>query len=188
MRFPAILLFGALASLPAIVPGSAYGQSQTPAATPQPAATSTTTQTVAPAQGKAASVPNAKPATVKVWTNDDLPYLRSGHGVSIVGDRSPQNISATSRASSQDKNAAWYRNQVATLREEIDKLDAKIAKLKAFLNGENVGEQASMHPKMVPTPQDQLKQAQARRQVDWEKMEDLIDRARHNGIEPGALR
>jgi hypothetical protein len=41
---------------------------------------------------------------------------------------------------------------------------------------------------MVPSPQEQLKQMEAKRQADAAKMDDLLDRARHNGIEPGALR
>jgi hypothetical protein len=66
-------------------------------------------------------------------------------------------------ASSQEKDPAWYRKQLAPLREEIDKLDPQIAKLQAYLSGENVGEQASLHAKMVPTPQEQLKQMEAKR-------------------------
>jgi hypothetical protein len=45
-----------------------------------------------------------------------------------------------------------------------------------------------MHRQLVPSPQDQLKQMEAKRQRDAAKVEDLLDRARHNGIKPGALR
>jgi len=78
--------------------------------------------------------------------------------------------------------------KLATLRAEIDKLDAKIAKMQAFLKGENVGEQASLHPKMVPSPQEQMKQMEDKRAKDVEKVNDLLDRARHNDIAPGELR
>ena len=88
----------------------------------------------------------------------------------------------------QEKDPAWYRKQLSPLRAEIDKLDPEIAKLKAFLSGENVSDPSTIHRKLVPTPQDQLKQMEAKRQADEAKVEDLLDRARHNGIEPGALR
>jgi hypothetical protein len=97
-------------------------------------------------------------------------------------------VSATSKGYSLEKDPAWYRRQLEPLRAEIEKLDAQIPKMQAFLNGENVGEQASLHPKMVPSPQEQLKQMEAKRQADAAKVDDLLDRARHNGTEPGALR
>jgi hypothetical protein len=184
MRFPSIALSGTLLLFIALGPGSACGQSQTPAASqqePVPASAQPTR-----AQDQASPLPNAKPA--KVWTNDEIKNLPSKDDVSIVGKPATQNASATSNTLPPEKDAAWYRRQLATLHDEIDKLDPQIAKLQAYLSGENVGEQASIHPKRVPTPQDQLKQMQAKRQADLAKIDDLLDRARHNGILPGALR
>ena len=183
MRFQRLFLFAVLVSSLAAVPGLGYGQSQPTASTQQ---SSTTSTPQPPAQAQAAPIANAKPA--KVWTNDEIDTLRSNHSVSVVGNRAPQKVSATSKGYSLEKDPAWYRRQLEPLREEIDKLDAQIPKMQAFLNGENVGEQASLHPKMVPSPQEQLKQMEAKRQADAGKMDDLLDRARHNGIEPGALR
>jgi phosphoenolpyruvate carboxylase len=183
MRFQRLFLFAVLVSLLAVVPGLGYGQSQPTASTQQP---STTNAPQPPAQAQAAPIANAKPA--KVWTNDEIDTLRSNHSVSVVGNRAPQKVSATSKGYSLEKDPAWYRRQLEPLRAEIDKLDAQIPKMQAFLNGENVGEQASLHPKMVPSPQEQLKQMEAKRQADAAKMDDLLDRARHNGIEPGTLR
>jgi hypothetical protein len=181
MRFQTILLFAALVSLQAMVPGTCSGQSQPATAIPQPAVSST-----APSESQANPLPNAKPA--KVWTNDEIDTLHNHSGVSVVGNRTPQNVSATSKVHSQEKDPAWYRNQLATLRAEIDKLDPQIAKLQAFLSGENISDPPTMHHKLFPTPQDQLKQMEAKRQADETKIEDLLDRARHNGIQPGALR
>ena len=183
MRFQRLFLFAVLVSLLAVVPGLGYGQSQPTASTQQP---STANAPQPPAQAQAAPIANAKPA--KVWTNDEIDTLRSNHSVSVVGNRAPHKVSATSKGYSLEKDPAWYRRQLEPLREEIDKLDAQIPKMQAFLNGENVGEQASLHPKMVPSPQEQLKQMEAKRQADAAKMDDLLDRARHNNIEPGALR
>jgi len=181
MRFYSTFLFAALVSLLAVAPGSGHGQSQSPAATEQPTPTS-----APPPQAQAASIPNAKPA--KVWTNDEIDALRNSYSVSVVGNRPPQNVSATSKGYSMEKDPAWYRRQLEPLRADIDRLNGQIAKMQAFLNGEIISDRASLHPKMVPTPQEQLKQMQDKRQADQQKMDDLLDRARHNGVEPGALR
>jgi hypothetical protein len=183
MRFQRLFRFAALVSLLAMGPGSMYGQSQPVAATQQPAAESAPPP---PRQAQAAPLANAKPA--KVWTSDEIETLRSKQGVSVVGNHTPQKVSATSKLYLQEKDPAWYRKQLSSLRAEIDKLDPEIAKLKAFLSGENVSDPSTIHRKLVPTPQDQLKQMEAKHQADEAKVEDLLDRARHNGIEPGALR
>jgi hypothetical protein len=176
-------LFAVMVLLLAMAPGSCVGQSQPPAATQQPAAESAPPP---PPETQAAPIANAKP--VKVWTNDEIGILRNKQGVSVVGNSKPQTVSVTSKGYSQEKDPAWYRSQLAPVRAEIDKLDPEIAKLKAFVSGENVSDLPTMHRKLVPTPQDQLKQKEAQRQADEAKIEDLLDRARHNGIEPGALR
>ena len=154
-------------------PQAPSGQPASPGAPPTP-------------QAEAAPIPNAKPA--RVWTNDEIDTLRNNHSVSVVGNRPPQNVSATSKGYSMEKDPAWYRKQLTPLRAEIDKLDGQIAKMQAFLSGENVSDPASLHPKRIPTPQEQLKQMQAKRHADQQKIEDLLDRARHNDVEPGALR
>jgi hypothetical protein len=185
MRFRTLFKFAVLVSLLAMVAGSVCGQSQSPEATQSPAAT-IAPPPLPPPQTQAAPLSNAKPA--KVWTNDEIDTLRNNHSVSVVGvNRAPQNVHATSKGYSQEKDAAWYRKQLAPLREDVDKLDPQIAKFKAFLSGENVSDPPTMHQRLVPSPQDQLKQLQTKRQADAAKIEDLLDRARHNGIESGSL-
>lgn len=157
------------------------GQSQS-ADTSQPA-----TASAPPSQTQATPLPNAKPA--KVWTNDEIDTLRNDHGVSVVGkNQTTQNASAKTTVHPTDKDPAWYRKQLEPLEAEIAKLDGQIAKLQAFLNGENVSDPATMHRQMVPTPQDQLKQLEEKRAKDVDKVNDLLDRARHNDIPPGELR
>lgn len=189
MSFRRLFFIVVFVSLLAVVAGSGYGQSQTAPAT-QPPSTATPSAPSSTAQDQTAPIPNANAG--KVWTNEDIGTLRQGNGISVVGKNLPQKMSATSKTTQrtipQEKNPAWYRTQLAQLQAEIDKLDGKITKLKAFLSGENVSDPPSMYRRMVPTPQDQLKQAESNRQADAAKMEDLLDRARHNGIEPGALR
>jgi hypothetical protein len=184
MRFQTLFLLAALVSLLAVAPGSGYGQSQTPAATQQPSATSAPLP-----RAQAAPIANSK--SDKVWTNDEVDTLRNNQGVSVVGNRTPQNARAKSNMYSMEKDPAWYRRQLAPLRAEIEKLDGQIEQTKAFLSGEKVNDQpASYHAYYsVPgNPQNQLKQMEAKRQADQSKIDDLLDRARHNGIEPGALR
>lgn len=185
MKFRTIFLFAVLVSSLAMAPGACFGQSQTPAATEQPAAVSAP---MPPQTSPSASIPNARPA--KVWTNDEIDVMHNNHSVSVVGNHAPQKVSptATTRGYSQDRNPAWYKNQLEPLRAEIEKLNPQIAKLKAFLSGENVSDPTTGHERRNPTPQDQLKQLQAKREADETKIDDLLDRARHNGIEPGQLR
>jgi hypothetical protein len=191
MRMTAFFHSGALVFLFATALGTSYGQSTAPAptATQQPAAASTTS---AAPQGQAAPLPNAKPS--KVWTNDEIGALRSGGGVSVVGDHAPQKVSAAStktKGYSQEKDPAWYRNQLQPLQAEIEKLDAQIEKTKAFLNGEKVNDQLSSthaYYGVAGNPQDQLEKLEAKRDKDVAKLNDLLDRARYNDIPPGALR
>src|SRR5579864_1004112 len=100
MRFKALFPYAALVSMLAAVPGSGYGQSQSSAAAQQPS----TTSALAP-QSKAAPLANAKPD--KVWTNDEIDILRNNQGVSVDGNRAPQNASAKSDRYSMEKDPAW---------------------------------------------------------------------------------
>jgi hypothetical protein len=117
--------------------------------------------------------------------------LPNNHSVSVVGNRTPQNASATSKGYSLEKDPGWYRRQLAPLRAEIEKLDGQIEQTKAFLSGEKVSDPPApfrAYFSAAGNPQDQLKRMEARRQADAAKVDDLLDLARHNSIEPGALR
>jgi hypothetical protein len=186
MKFQILFLIGVLTPCLAIVPASAHAQSQSQAAAPQPADASAPQP---PPQAQAAPLANAKPA--KVWTNEEIESLPKDRGISVVGKQTTQKPSATtSRSNSGAKDPTWYRRQIQPLREEIEKLDGQIEKTKAFLNGDKVNDPASVRAyiSMPGNPQDQLKRLETRRQADQAKLDDLLDRARHNGVEPGALR
>jgi len=183
MKPRTILAFGVVVSLLAIAPKANHGQSQSPQAAQQPSAAST----VASASPQGEATPQAKPA--KVWTNDEIDVLRNDHSVSTVGTGvSPKSASVAARPKTPGKDPAWYRRQLRPLQADIDKLDGQIAKMKAFLSGEYVGDPPTIRHQMVPSPQEQLKQMEAKRQADAAKIDDLLDQARHDGIEPGALR
>jgi hypothetical protein len=169
-----------LVSSLALVAAVGFGQSQSPEA--QPASTSGPSNT-SPGQTTAST----KTTTVKVWTNDDIVTMPYSHTKPATGSQGIKNVSTTSKPA-QEKDPAWYRKQLAPLNAEIEKLDPQIAKLKAFLSGENVSEPPTTHRQLVPTPKDQLQQMETKRNADAAKVDDLMDRARHNGIEPGQLR
>ena len=169
-------LFLSLVVLVAIAFWAAKGQTQS-----QAPATSQTS----PAQNPPAT--GGKPA--KVWTNDDVGALRNNDNVSVVGNNAgPKKTSARSQSNSYEKDPAWYRTQLATLQAEVGKLDSQIAKLQEFIKGGNVSESQPYYHGPPGNPQDQLNRLEKKRQADAGKIDDLLDRARHNSIEPGALR
>ena len=194
MRTRRFLPIAAALSLFAVAPGAAHTQSasSSSAATQQTDGVSAA-GAAAPA-GQSTPSPNAKPG--KVWTNDEIDRLSGDHGVSVVGKNAPRNAGARSpstntKSYSQDKDPAWYRDQLQPLQAEIEKLDAQIEKTKAFLNGEKVNDvPASTHAYygVAGNPQEQLTKLEAKRDKDVAKVNDLLDRARHNDIPPGALR
>ena len=166
------------------MPFMARAQSPTPATTTQQSGAN------APAQSSQGDAPDAtQPKPVKVWTNEEVGALHNQNSISVVGQKpSTKKVSAASGTNSQEKNPAWYQKQLAPLREDIEKIGPQIARLQAFLNGENVSDTPTMHRQLVPSPSEQLKQLEAKRTADQVKIDDLLDRARKNGVEPGALR
>jgi len=199
MRKPWLFFGGALAFLLFLAPVTGHAQSgaaapaaaqssqQPAAASPAPAPAVSSTSV---AQSPAAPIANAKPA--KVWTNEDMGKLSGG--VSVVGKPASPNTSSTSakpRGYSMEKDPNWYRKQLQPLQAEIDQLNTQIEKTKAFLSGDNVNDTSGTvlaYYGFPGNPQDQLKKLQARRDKDVAKVDDLLDRARHNDIPPGALR
>jgi hypothetical protein len=190
MRKPSLFFGGALAFLLFLAPVTGHAQSGTAApaaASPAPAPAVSSTSV---AQSQAAPIANAKPA--KVWTNEDMGKLSGG--VSVVGKPPSPNASSTSakpRGYSMEKDPNWYRKQLQPLQAEIDQLNAQIEKTKAFLSGDHVNDTSGTiraYYGVPGNPQDQLKKLEARRDKDVATVNDLLDRARHNDIPPGALR
>ena len=191
MRNLSVFRLGSLAVISALAAGTGFAQAapSAPPATQQPAETNTSS--TAP-QTPPAPPPAAKPA--KVWTNDEINNLTKDSGVSVVGKDAARNASSTStrtKGYSMEKDPAWYRRQLQPLQEEIARLDVQIEKTKAFLNGDKVNEPMTSYHAFysVPgNPQEQLEKFEAKRNKDSAMVNDLLDRARHNGVEPGDLR
>jgi hypothetical protein len=160
-----------------------YGQSQTQAGS-QPPSAADTSQT-APPKTQAAT----KPKPARVWNNDQVGKLPDADGVMVAGDDTDaKRTDAIAQKAASEENAARYRRQLAPLRLDIAKIDVQIAKLHNFLSGEHVNEPPPQYPGLSANPQDQLKQLEKRRAADAAKISDLEERARYDGILPGALR
>jgi hypothetical protein len=162
--------------------------------------TSTTTQTPAPAsadQDKDKDKTKKKPK--KVWTNDEISTVSGG--ISVVGDSSASSSAApASRKSAEsdsdgggtakEKQVATYRDQIQKLRAQIDAADKKINDLRNFkadntspTGGINMNKGYNMTPL-----EDQVKQLEEQKKQIQAKIEALEDEARKNGIEAGELR
>ena len=177
-------LSAVLLSLLLAAPGALHCQSQAAAPAVQPATASAPVD-----QGQSATQPKAKP--VKVWDNDQVNMLSNDHSVSVVGSKAQPGAVAVKKALPPEKDPAWYRRQLQPLQAEITKLDGQIEKTKAFLSGEKVNDPpADKHAYygLPGDPQEQLKQLEDKRAKDVERVNDLLDRARHNEIPPGELR
>ena len=123
--------------------------------------------------------------TKKVWTDDDFHGLG---GVSVVGD-AKANSKSHSTTSGKDATASNYKQQLAKLQAQLDDINNKIAELKNFNGDSNkdTGIQAN-HRLNRGSVSDQIAQFEKKKAQVAEQMQKIYDDARHNGIEPGALR
>ena len=121
----------------------------------------------------------------KVWTDDDLHGLG---GVSVVGD-TKANSRGHSANSGKEATAANYKQQLAKLQAQLDDINNKIAELKSFNGDSNkdTGIQAN-HRLNRGSVSDQIAQLETKKVKVTEQIQKIYDDARHNGIEPGALR
>ena len=132
----------------------------------------------------------------KVWTNDDMQGLGGTSGVSVVGGGSAaaggvrDNAAAQPKGSAKEKDPNWYRQQLAPLRSELERLDKEIVRTREFINGEHTGEgRLKVNVFSVPmNPADQIAQLEKRKATTQTKIDALEDLARRNDIPPGALR
>jgi len=185
------LLAGALAAIPANLQAQA---ASTPAANQTQTPSTSQAQTPAPAQ----------PTQKKVWTNDDIDQLRGEGGLSVVGvgnapapSAAPQQKGgaqppkpATAARPPKEKDPEWYKQQLAPLYTQLDRINDEIAAAQSAADGETRGDAGVSLSARAPagTPEEQLVQLQKQQQEVQNKIDDLLDMARHNGIEPGALR
>jgi len=138
----------------------------------------------------------------KVWMNEDLEGLRDKAGVSVVGQAAPppsaqastEEKPATPRAAAapyvKQKDPKWYRERLAPLRAEAERIDSESRRLREF-RASSRGTQAgiALGQNNIPlSPENQIQQLEARRREIQQQINAIEDQARHNGISPGSLR
>jgi hypothetical protein len=134
---------------------------------------------------------SAAPASAKrVWTNDDLSGLHKEASISSFGS-SPAPLKPAKTASPTPKrSAAWYREQIAKFQAKIPPIDAQMADLQAAIDGKPTGDaKKSERPYNVRADdwRAQLNQLGKQRGDISEKISELRDEARHDGIPVSAL-
>jgi hypothetical protein len=136
--------------------------------------------------GATTSKTAADKKTKKVWTDDDLHGLG---GVSVVGDAKPSAKGHSVPNNGKDGVAAEYKKQLAKLQTQLDDVNKKLAELRNF-NGDNGASTAiqTNHRLSRASVSDQISQLETKKAQLTEQMQKVYDDARHNGIEPGALR
>jgi TolA-binding protein len=140
-------------------------------------------------QNSSAASSNTNPGdkkTKKVWTDDDLHGLG---GVSVVGDTKSGAKGHASPNNGKDGTAANYKQQLAKLQAQLDDVTKKLAELRSF-NGDSNTDTAiqTNHRLSRGSISDQIAQLETKKSQLSEQMQKIFDEARHNGIEPGALR
>jgi len=190
------LLFCAVGALALSVAGSALAREQSSSQSQAPPASS---------QAAPQQQPKPAPPAKKVWTNDDIDALREHGGVSVVGGGSaPAPASGGPAANGantpgapanqpplpKEKDPAWYRKNLVPLYAKLDALNGQIATAESAVSGDTSGSATVSMDAMgsAATPQQQLTQLQQQQQQVQDQIDNLEDMARHNGIEPGALR
>jgi hypothetical protein len=111
----------------------------------------------------------------KVWTEEEMGKLSGS--ISVVGDKNASGSGSASSGTAQgDHDAAWFRDQLAPLRSQMERIDSQIRDLEqAKLGGrENIARSL-----------EKLQQQKADLQA---KIDVLEEQGRKAGIAPGELR
>jgi hypothetical protein len=124
----------------------------------------------------------------KVWTNDNLNNVKGN--VSVVGaatKRSAPGKAANKADSAYIQNA---RKQLEQLNADLSDMDAQIAALRRFSEGESNGQaDRQLHKSYNMQPIDQqIRTLEQKRKDTQSKIDQLLDEARKKGVQPGDLR
>jgi hypothetical protein len=156
----------------------------------------------------------SKPKSKKVWTNEDMGDVTGT--ISVVGTERPKPAPTASKISSlqpavpsagsakqaaaaaksgdgqvDPQTLAQVKQQVQKLQANIDQLDKQIDQLKGLSRGDSKntgGLNADTWSYSTATIPDQLKSLEAKRRELQASLDNLMDVARANGVEPGQLR
>lgn len=152
------------------------------------------------AQAPAKAAPAKKPK--KIWTNEDLEELRNrlplssfGAAPATAGGEGGAATATGAAAEEKKPDEATLRleriqKQLATLREELAKVDEQLRSLRApRASGRTTGQGLAFNE--VPgglTTESQIEVLEARRRSLLRQIEELEDEARRSGYAPGAIR
>lgn len=169
--------------------------------------------TAPPAQELRVQVPAKKVQKQKrVWTNEDLEALREGKRAPVteMSAEAPKEAAAEGAAAQpaaeggaregasgaptgpyvKEQDPKWYREQIAPLRGELDRIDSEIRRIRDFkVNPSSGGNAMGLgQSNMSLTPENEILQLEKKRGEVLAKIDDLESQARRNGIDPGVLR
>jgi len=152
------------------------------------------------------------PATVKVYTEEDLKKARESESGAVTVLPENGNLEATSSASSEDdevasgegrpaggrrRNEAYWRGRATRLREAVDEAEAKVRDLETQIAGlrNDMSPVNTQDPNRLQTRDREMREAMdrldaARREVDTARkvLAELEDEARRAGALPGWVR
>lgn len=155
----------------------------------------------------------SKPKAKKVWTNDDLerlprwsistasseptppPAKAEGAEAAEVGEAAGETPSAEKPAEKapvpkppKEKDPEYWRRQLAPLRQQLQDVDAQIARVRS---GEGSAESGGMNVARAGGPlgpENTIQQLERRRASLQQQIDAIEDQARRQGIDPGYLR
>jgi hypothetical protein len=130
-----------------------------------------------------------------VWTNDELDKLHALGLISIVGREDDENPNPAPVPAQylRIKRPAWYAEQAAKLRGELENRQAQLRNYQQALDearnlSESTGGLNLADEESAITPEAGIEILQQRVSETQSELDDLQDLARRNDIEPGALR
>jgi hypothetical protein len=153
----------------------------------------------APVQTPSAQQPPQKKAK-KVWTNDDLDLLQgrssgaggsaSGAGVAGGAAAGEEKPGGKDKPLPSEKDPKTYREKLIPLRAQLEQVDAKIKQMRDQLTHpiESGNAVDLRHASADLRPEVALKELEQKRLDIQQKISDLEDEARRNGLSSGDIR
>lgn len=143
-----------------------------------------------------AQTPAEQQPPAKVWTNDDVralgtvPLSFESESVAAARTGSTPAVKAPGALPPKQRDPAWYRVQLSTLRAQAAEIEARERQIRAELDSRRGGTQGLNLAEDAEgiTPQSSLDILDRRRAAILKKIDALEDQAQRNGISPGELR
>jgi hypothetical protein len=185
---------------PLVLAGSLAAQSAQN--TPPPSAAQQTESTPPTKQTPPAKARTETKKANRVWTDENIGSLAGKSQVSVVGQGSRSSDASAkgswgadepargrNGATSPEKDPQYYRQQLAPLRSEIARMDARIEQLRhPDSSGKSGGAVNLSQRYILNSPEEQIQILEKRKREVQGKIDAIEDEARRNSINPGDLR